>query len=291
MKTNDPCIGVLGARCSVGSSLIPILATRGKVVAFSRHPRPGHSHDLVEWASTPGPLGDNSQDLHQIDLWISLLPIWILRDILPYLAAMGAKRIVAMSSTSVLAKQDSPDPRERELAVRLAEGEAALLDWAAGNDIEVAILRPTMIYGNGRDANLCAIAKMIRTFGFFPVIGNASGLRQPIHADDLASACAVAITIPQVGKIYTLSGGEVLTYREMLVRLFTNLGKPVRILSLPSLLFELILPLINLIPRYRNWTVGMAQRMNSDQAFPHTDAYNDLDFRPRNFELRPEDLP
>jgi len=48
---------------------------------------------------------------------------------------------------------------------------------------------------------------------------------------------------------------------------------------------------MRLLPRYRHWSVAMAERMNSDLVFDHSDAERDFGFSPRPFWLSLEDLP
>ena len=91
----------------------------------------------------------------------------------------GACRVVALSSTSRFTKDDSSDPEEQAIALRLADAEARVQAWAASHGVEWVILRPTLIYGLGRDKNIAEIARFIRRFGFFPLFGKAKGLRQP----------------------------------------------------------------------------------------------------------------
>ncbi len=52
---------------------------------------------------------------------LSLLPLWLLPSLLPHLSRAG--QIVALGSTSVLAKSGSADPVERDLARRLEAAE------------------------------------------------------------------------------------------------------------------------------------------------------------------------
>jgi hypothetical protein len=44
-------------------------------------------------------------------------------------------------------------------------------------------------------------------------------------------------------------------------------------------------------PRFRHWSAAMAERMNQDLVFDHTEAARELNFFPRNFHLGKEDLP
>ncbi len=81
-----------------------------------------------------------------------------------------------------------------------------------------------MIYGAGRDVNITPLSRLIRRFGFMPLVGGANGLRQPVHAEDLAIAAIAAAASPAAAnKFYSLPGGETLTYREMIGRIFDGL--------------------------------------------------------------------
>ena len=86
-------------------------------------------------------------------------------------------------------------------------------------------MRPTLIYGLGKVKNVREIAALIKRFGFFPIVGAGNGKRQPVHAEDLARACVSALlTETAANRAYNISGGEVLTYREMVNRIFASLA-------------------------------------------------------------------
>jgi nucleoside-diphosphate-sugar epimerase len=163
--------------------------------------------------------------------------------------------------------------------------------WAENHDVQWVILRPTLIYGLGRDKNITEIARFIRRFGFFPLFGKADGQRQPIHAQDVAKACLAALRAPgAANRAYNLSGGETLPYRDMVVRVFAALGRPPRLLPLPLSAFRLAVALLRWLPRYRHWTAAMAERMNRDLVFDHAKATRDLAFKPRGFVLSVQDV-
>ena len=185
------------------------------------------------------------------------------RSIFRCLEAYGARRVVALSSTSRFTKDDSSDPEEQAIALRLADAEARVQAWAASHGVEWIILRPTLIYGRGRDKNIAEIARFVRRFGFFPLFGKANGLRQPLHAHDVAGACLAALDSPvAANRAYNLSGAETLPYRDMVARIFSALGRPVRLLPVPLFVFRFAVALLRLVPRYRNWSPAMAERMN-----------------------------
>lgn len=279
-------VGVLGASSLVGECLLPMLRDAGcRVVAFSR--RAAESGLGVEWRKLPF-----TEVAAEISHWICVAPIWVLPDYFALIEAAGARRVVVLSSTSRFTKVGSGDTAEQATAAKLIDGEARLQAWAESRGIEWVILRPTLIYGLGRDKNISEIACFIRRFGFFPVLGEAKGLRQPIHAEDVAGACVSALQAPDAAnRAYNISGGETLSYREMVIRVFDALGRRPRVLTVPLWAFRLAVTMLRRLPRYRQWSAAMAERMNRDLVFDHTDAARDLGFKPRAFELMAEDLP
>jgi len=285
-------IGVLGASSFVGEGVIQQLTTDGRhVVAFSRFPHNGKTDSAVMWVQLPS-IVVTSHEVPPIKDWICVAPIWALPQYFSMIEGSGARRVVALSSTSLLVKKDSPDQGEQALVRGLQTGEQALRTWAEAQGVEWVILRPTLIYGYGRDKNVTEIIRFVRRWGFFPLLGRADGLRQPVHAEDVATACVSALTVPAAGnRTYNLSGGETLSYREMVCRVFVALGKPPHLLTIPRWLFRLAVAALRLLPRYRNWTAEMAERMNRDLVFDHGDAARDLGFAPRAFQLAAEDLP
>ena len=102
--------------------------------------------------------------------------------------------------------------------------------------IEWTILRPTLIYGLGLDRNVSRAARFIKSFKFYPLATGRTGLRQPVHADDLAT---VAIAALQKGaatrRSYDVGGGEQLAYREMIGRIFDAQGLSRRFVPMPGL--------------------------------------------------------
>ena len=124
------------------------------------------------------------------------------------------------------------------------------------------------------------------------MLGTAQGLRQPVRVEDVASACLAALQNPQAADhAYNLSGAERLSYREIVERIFTVMGKPERLISVPLGVFRAAIACLRLLPRFRNWSVGMAERMNNDLIFDHADATRDLGYSPGPFQITTADLP
>lgn len=286
-------VAVLGATSFVGTCLLPLLTDAGwQVTAYSRH-AVEQASDSEAWRQLPL-AGAHSPQMGGgvTPYWICVAPIWVLPDYFGLLEAQGARRVVVLSSTSRFTKGDSTDPEERALALRLADTEARVQEWAESRGVEWVVLRPTLIYGLGQDKNITEIARFIHRFGFFPLFGKANGLRQPIHAVDVAGACLAALQIPcATNRAYNISGGETLSYRNMAARVFSALGRHPRMLTVPLCAFRLAVSVLRRLPRYRKWSAAMAERMNRDMVFDHTEAARDLRFKPRAFVLTAEDLP
>lgn len=288
-------VGLFGATSLVGMCLLELLKKNGwSVMAFSRRKISSTDPD-IRWPRIP----DDPGDLHgltgeseKIASWIFIAPIWVLPDYFPLLVKHGAKRIVAVSSTSIFTKSHSGSAEEKLTASKLSNAETRLEQWSAETDVEWIILRPTLIYGRGMDKNISEIIRLIRRLGFFPLLGKGDGLRQPVHAEDVAMTCLVALEKTEIAnRVYNLSGGETLSYREMIKRLFTALGRKPRLIHVTLGFFRLAVAILRLFPRYRHLTMQMAERMNTDLVVDYTDAARDLNFQPRKFQLKSEDLP
>lgn len=286
-------VGILGASSFVGKQILNLLTQSDwNVLAFSRQARK-NNHPKIKWKrlpfvrQSPSPLDKKSL----IPLWICIAPIWVLPDHFRLLESYGVKRIIAFSSTSRYTKENSSDPSDQAVAQQLIDGEARLQHWAESKGIEWFILRPTMVYGMGKDKNITEIIRLIRHWKFFPILGKGLGLRQPIHVKDVATACISVMLINKKNQTYTLSGGEILTYKEMITRIFKALDKTPRFLHLPRWSFHLALVGLRLFPRFRHWSVSMVDRMDQDLVFDHQQTITDLNFSARAFRLEEKDLP
>ena len=289
-------VGVLGATSFVGRFVLARLhACRAHdpqtppVFAFSRAavpPVPTSDPAGTRWVQLP--VGSKSWPVPRptgsIPQWIAVCPIWAVAGQFPLLESSGARRLVALSSTSRFTKRDSAAPADRALAARLATAEDELLERSGRSGITTTILRPTLIYDGIHDGTVARIARFIRRFGFYPVAGAAAGLRQPLHADDVAAACLAAIAADGILASYDISGGETLSYRDMVQRIFAWLGRPPRLVPIPLSLVQAALPVARLLPGLASLAT-MAARMNEDLVFDHGAASRDFGFQPQSFAL------
>lgn len=199
-------------------------------------------------------------------------------------APLRAPRVVAFGSTSASSKQGSGDPVERALARRLLDAEALLFSVAEKNHAAVTVLRPTLIYGAGRDQTLTRIASLAQRWGRFALPRRAVGLRQPVHVDDLADAAWAAFrSSASHGRSYELPGGETLAYRVMVQRVLACLQPVPPLTELPMPLFRGVLAAAQLRGIAADFTPEALARMRQDLVFDSEPARRDFAYSPRRF--------
>lgn len=273
-------VGVIGASSFLGGHLLESARRSGwNPIPFSRNPN-GKSAKM-DWQSFSA---SGVYHAGKMADWIALCPIMVLSQALPLLELAGVERLVAVSSTSLFTKKNSRDSRERMLAKNLEQAEEALTNWAAKKGVSLVILRTTLTYDGSGDANIFAMARFIRKFQCLPVLFPASGLRQPLHAEDVAMACLSALRLGKKQAVYDLSGGEALTYLEMAGRVFDSVGMARRFISIPRAFLRMLEICGQALPTRLRPPTGIFERMNADLVFDHRAAAQDLNFRPRDFE-------
>jgi nucleoside-diphosphate-sugar epimerase len=270
---------VIGGTGVVGSFIVEHLVRRGeRPVVLSRSKREAPS---IEWL-----LGDltqaNSLMLPTFTTLYCTADAVLLAKALQQILNPSLTRLVAFSSTSVMTKQDTEIVEERETIHKLTVAEQEIAAICERHQVGWTILRPTLIYSEGRDTNITPLSRLIRRFGFMPLVGGAPGLRQPVHAEDLALAAIAAAASPAAAnKFYSLPGPETLTYREMMGRVFDGMRLPRRLVSVPPWLWRVTFTFLK--PLFPSANVAMGIRMMKDMTFDSTPAVQDLGWNPRPF--------
>ena len=199
-------------------------------------------------------------------------------------ADIDCPRVVAFGSTSIDVKRGSSDKGERDVAQRLRIAEQQVFDRAAARNARATLLRPTLIYGGGRDQTLTRIAHLAQRWNRFVLPRHANGLREPVHVHDLADAALAVCDAPAThGKAYALPGGERLSYREMVARVLAVMEPAPALVEVPAPVFGLALLAARALGKVGGFNAAAVARMRSDLVFDATPARNDFGYAPRAF--------
>ncbi|MEY3201053.1 MAG: hypothetical protein RIR70_603 [Pseudomonadota bacterium] len=279
-STHQPVL-ITGATQQIGAFLIRHANAHGiPLILVSRTP-PASGQAGARWHVADISQGDK---LPAAEALIHLAPLRLLPALLPAFIDQGGRRVIALSTASRHSKAASPNAAERAFAARVFAVEQQVAQLCESRGVAWTLFRPTLIYGANHDRNIALITRVVRLLGFFPLLGAARGLRQPVHAEDLAAACMIAIDNPATfNKAYDLPGGETLPYREMVARIFASQGQRPRFIHLPICFFAAALRLLSCLPRYRDFNPEMAKRMNQDLVFDSQAAREDFAWAPRGF--------
>ena len=274
-----PSVVVTGASSQIGVFLLPLLARAGfEVTAVSRAAPadPVRLGGSVRWISP-------ATDFEPGRYLVSCGPLSLALQHVERGAPL--EKIVAFGTTSTLSKSDSPDRAEREMIAAIAEAEAELKARCRERGVDLVLIRPTLVYGCGRDENLSRLLRFGERRGFVPVSTRSGGLRQPVHAQDLAVLARDALET-ETGSLLEGSacGGSILTYHEMVEKTARCGRRRIRVLPVPKWLLKC---LVRLAP---NANPAMIERQARDLVFDDSKFRQVLDWNPRPFEPTPADF-
>jgi hypothetical protein len=294
-------IHLFGAATPTGEALKYHLRATGsdwQLVAYSRDNPAFFRADFRDPAAfhPGGKPGDSG-------LWISFGPIWLLAPFLHSLAQyhserlQGLRGLIACSSSSAITKRFATNRFDRELVDRLLTAENQLIDTCRRLDLPCFILRPTLIYGRSgqyADHNISRLIKLMRWLPLLPVPRH-TGLRQPIHARQLAAVSLELAKQLAVGGLYhhlpqriALGGDSELSYEAMLRALQQALhnNDPARrclVLPLPTRLFHAAAaPLLLQSPKSFEAVLRMSSNLSG-----FTPVYQLLKKQPQPFPVLP----
>lgn len=267
---------VFGGSGQIGHFLLPRLATRGEVVcALSRSVSADGSG--THWLR--GALPDASGLPQEPSALVSLGPLTAFAEWLEHAPLRSQPRVVAMSSMSVLSKRDSSDPAERAMSATLLDAEQRVIACSERRGLRWTLLRSTLIYGAGTDKSLAPIARAAMRWRVFP-LPQGRGLRQPVHADDLALAVLAALERAQSsGCVIAVGGGERLRASVMFARVRAGLPVWTLPLPIPRVLFGVF---ARMLPR----RAAMIGRLDTDLVADNVDAQRLLGLQARPFAPR-----
>jgi nucleoside-diphosphate-sugar epimerase len=160
-------------------------------------------------------------------------------------AHAGARRFVLVSTAKVMGEgtlgamtpwreDDAPHP-EGPYGTTNLEAERAALDVGAKRGMDVVVLRPPVVYGEGLKANLLRLLRAIDKGRPLP-LGAARNDRSLVYVGNLVDAIALALEHPDAaGRTFFVSDDETVSTAELARRMARALGKPrARLVPVPT---------------------------------------------------------
>lgn len=194
-------------------------------------------------------------------------------------ARCGLRRLILVHTTGIYSKYKAAGAEYRKIDRQVEE-------ICRQFHIVLTVLRPTMIYGNLSDNNICFFLRMVDKLPLMPVVRGARFDLQPVWYGDLADAYLAVLLNEEktAGKCYDLSGGSPIQLRDLLSELGRQLGKKqVRYVNCPYpvayggavCLYGLSLGRIDLREKI--------QRLCEPRAYSHEAAALDFGYAPKDF--------
>lgn len=162
-------------------------------------------------------------------------------------AAAGVRRFIFISSIKVNGegttanqpyKADDDSAPLDPYGVSKMEAEQGLRALAAKAGMEVVIIRPVLVYGPGVKANFLSMMHWLHKGVPLP-FGAIHNRRSLVALDNLVDLIVTCIEHPAAAnQTFLVSDGEDISTTELLRRMGTALGKPARLLPVPSRLLE-----------------------------------------------------
>lgn len=186
----------------------------------------------------------------------------------------AVSRAVFISTTAIFTTLDAPSKAERVRAEHLIQS----------SELNYTILRPTMIYGTGRDRNMARLVRLVQKSPVIPVLGSGRYLQQPVYVSDVAKAALDVLDHPNtVRREYNVSGARPLPYSEVITTVAGHLGKRRYLAKVPARPVFKTLELLARLGLRLPVTAEQVRRLNEDKAFDHSDATRDFGYRPLDF--------
>lgn len=170
-------------------------------------------------------------------------------------AEAGVKRFIFLSTIKVngetttnkpaFTSSDKPAP-EDPYGISKAEAEQQLLELAKQTNMEVVIIRPPLVYGEGVKANFASLMKLVSKNFPLPFRAINKNKRSLVSVYNLVDLIKVCITHPNaVNQIFLVSDDHDVSTADMVALMAKVQGKANLALPIPELLFSAARRLLN----------------------------------------------
>jgi len=199
---------------------------------------------------------------------------------------LGCERLICVSSVERITLIDSADEDEQRRAEKWRAGEERLMAFCAETQMSFTILRATSVYDDSLMGDFEALTKALTKYPFLPISHGAKGLRQPVHADDIAQALLGALShLGTKNATYSIGGGEVISLKNLMKRIVKFKGGRSFLIPLPAFILGPLLTVAKLVglQGVERLNTPLINRMGENMTFDHRRAREDFGYDPRGF--------
>jgi len=160
----------------------------------------------------------------------------------------GVRRFIFVSSIKVNGEQtnkhpftvnDKPNPQD-PYSISKMEAEDALREIAKQSSMEVVIIRPPLVYGQGVKGNYQRLCRLVK-LGIPLPFASIKNKRSLISLGNLVQILAKAVTYPAVAnQTLLVSDGEDLSTPQLIEKIADSIGKPARLFHLSPKLLKIL---------------------------------------------------
>ncbi len=160
----------------------------------------------------------------------------------------GVRRLVYVSTikvngektaTAPFTETDAPRPQDA-YAISKWESEQALHGIGAEFGLEIVILRPPLVYGEGVGANFLRLLNLVRR-GIPLPLASVPNRRSLIYVKNLADAVLTSATHPRAkGETFLVSDGNDISTPELIRRIANAMNLPARMFPCPPRLLSIV---------------------------------------------------
>ena len=221
---------------------------------------------------------------NHIDMLLHIASVKLSPCVVPAALRGGVNNFILVHTTGIYSKYKAAGEEYRQIEARIQK----LVEEyrSRGRDIEMTILRPTMIYGDLQDKNVSVFIKMVDKLRIFPTVNGARYDLQPVWCKDLGDAYYDVMMNWKVtkNKEYILSGKEPIQLRTMFEVMAKQLGVKNIFISCPYPIAYVGACMIYILTLRKIDYREKVQRLVEPRAYSHQKATEDFGNNPVGFE-------
>lgn len=191
----------------------------------------------------------------------------------------NVKRIIFVHTTGIFSKYKMASEEYKII-------EKEVIEKSKNNNIDITILRPTMIYGDICDHNISKFIKMMDKMRIYPMIAGGKAEIQPVNARDLGRAYYQVLINPEKtkNKNYNLSGEKPIMIKNMLKLILKYLDKKTIFIPIPMFISITVAYILKILTFGKKDIVEKVLRMNETRIFSNEEARRDFGYTTIKFE-------